>query len=230
MDWKRHVGWNPRSLDWRVAAFFIVGASCFAIGAVPMYVLRVPPSIVGVTFFVGSLFFTSAGASQLLQLRRNYAAAGHGLAVRRWHVAIQHGNTLYWATAIQFLGMLFFNLSTFDAMLSNLSVEQVNRFVWAPDFFGSIAFLVASQLAWFAACGRRLWAVLPQDEDWWIAVLNYIGSGFFMLSAIGAYTMDTDEVVNQAWANGGTFLGAMCFIAGAYLLLPKATKANPPVG
>ena len=231
MDWKRHVGWDPRSLDWRVAMFFMVGSSCFALGSLPMYATRVPLSVVGVTFFTGSLFFTAAGASQLWQLRRNYAASSKGLAVRRWHIAIEHGSFVWWAAAIQFIGMLFFNLSTFDAMATDLSIAQLNRLVWAPDVAGSIAFLVASHLAWLAACGRRLWAVLTEDEDWWIAALSYVGSIFFMLSAIGAYTLNTDEAVNQVWVNAGTFLGALGFLAAGYLVLPEATEnPRPPVG
>ncbi len=228
MDWKRHVGWSPRTLDWRVSAFFIIGASCFALGSLPSYALRVPVRAVGITFFVGSILFTSAGASQLLQLRRNYAASSSGQAVRRWHVAIEHGSLVWWSTAIQFIGMLFFNINTFDAMSTNLSVEQVNRLVWAPDLIGSIAFLAASHLAWLAVTDRRLWVVLTDDEDWWIAVFNYLGSIFFMISAIGAFTLDTDETINQVWVNAGTFLGALCFMVGAYLLLPKATESSRP--
>lgn len=231
MDWKRHVGWDPRSIDWRVPMFFIVGASCFALGSFPPYSANVSAKVVGITFFVGSVFFTLAGASQLLQLRRNYAAAGNGRAVRRWHVAIEHGSLVWWAAAIQFIGMLFFNINTFHAMSSNLDADNINRLVWAPDFIGSVAFLVASHLAWLAACGRRLWVVLTDDEDWWIAAFAYLGSIFFMLSAIGAFTLDTNEVVNQIWANAGTFLGALCFIAAAYPLLPEAGEnPRPPVG
>lgn len=231
MDWRRHISWEPWSLDWRVAMFFIVGSSCFALGSLPWYALHVPLRVVGITFFVGSLFFTSAGASQLWQLRRNYAAATDGVAVRRWHIAIEHGSLVWWAAAIQFIGMLFFNLNTFDAMSTTLSVEQVNRVVWVPDFIGSIAFLVSSHLAWLAACGRKIWAVLTDDEDWWIAALSYIGSIFFMLSAIGAYTLDTGEVVNQVLVNGGTFLGALGFLAAGYLVLPEAgNNRRPPVG
>lgn len=231
MDWKRHVGWDPRSIDWRVPMFFIVGATCFAVGSLPSYAIRVPPLAVGITFFVGSIFFTLAGATQLIQLRRNYAAAGNGISVRRWHAAIEHGSFVWWAAAIQFIGMLFFNISTFDAMASDLSVQQVNRLVWTPDLLGSIAFLVASHLAWLAACGRRLWIVLTEDEDWWIAAFAYLGSIFFMLSAIGAFTLDTDAVINQVLVNAGTFIGALFFIAAAYPLLPETGEnPRPPVG
>ena len=126
----------------------------------------------------------------------------------------------------QLIGTLFFNLNTFDAMLTTLTVEQTNRLVWAPDFFGSIAFLIASHLAWLMVC-QRLWCVRTSDADWWIAALNYLGSIFFMASAIAAFTLPTTgEALNITVVNVGTFLGAVCFFVGAYLLLPPASAAG----
>jgi hypothetical protein len=52
--------------------------------------------------------------------------------------------------------------------------------------------------------------------------LNYVGSIFFMFSAIAAFTIDTDEVLNATIVNSATFAGAICFFVGAYLLLPQA--------
>ena len=100
--------------------------------------------------------------------------------------------------------------------------------MWAPDMFGSVAFLVASHLAWLAVC-HRLWCVRRDDEDWWIAALNYVGSIFFMLSAIASFTLTTTgEAVNLTLVNFGTFLGAVCFLVGAYLLLPAARRPRWP--
>ncbi|HEY4584266.1 MAG TPA: hypothetical protein VI980_06895 [Acidimicrobiia bacterium] len=66
------------------------------------------------------------------------------------------------------------------------------------------------------------------DVDWWIAALNYVGSIFFMLSAIGAFTLPTTgNVINLTIVNLGTFLGAVCFFVGAYLLLPRARSQSP---
>ena len=89
------------------------------------------------------------------------------------------------------------------------------RLLW---LFGSIAFLIASHLAWQFVC-QRLWRVHPEDADWWVSALNYVGSIFFMLSAIAAFTLETTgEVLNLTIVNSGTFLGAVCFFVGAYLL------------
>ena len=107
-------------------------------------------------------------------------------------------------------------------MIDGLSTEQTNRLVWAPDFFGSVCFLVASHLAWLVVCGR-LWCVHRDDADWWGAVLNHVGSILFMFAAVAAITLPTTgEELNTTIVNSGIFAGAACFLAGAYLLLPPA--------
>ena len=48
------------------------------------------------------------------------------------------------------------------------------------------------------------------------------GSIFFMISAIAAFVRPaTDEVVSARIDNSGTFLGAVCFLWGAWLLLTR---------
>ena len=69
-------------------------------------------------------------------------------------------------------------------------------------------------------------ASVADDADWWVAALNYVGSIFFMLSAIASFTLTTTgEALNTTIVNSGTFLGAVCFLVGAYLLLPPAVDA-----
>ena len=43
-----------------IAGLFSVGSLCFALGALPAYLDRVSSAVDGVTFFVGSIFFTCA--------------------------------------------------------------------------------------------------------------------------------------------------------------------------
>jgi hypothetical protein len=216
MRWHRRLAWTPGDLGWRVALLFMVGSAFFALGSFPPYSELVDPRIVGVTFFTGSLFFTSAGYSQFLQVVNEGRDR-----FRFW--GWQPTRRLWWAVLVQLAGTLFFNLNTFRALNEELTAAQANRLVWAPDFFGSIAFLVASHLAWLVVCGR-LWRVERESAGWWTAFLNYLGSVFFMLSAIAAFTLDTGELVNASIANSGTFLGAVCFFLGAYLLLPAARR------
>jgi hypothetical protein len=211
--WRRQLKGDSGDLARRAGILFIVGSSCFALGSFPPYFLNLPAQVVGVTFFIGSIFFTSAGVTQLQDVTGG------------WSHSIQAYDKTWWATVVQFVGMLFFNVNTFRAAFVDVPTDEVNRVVWAPDFFGSIAFLVASHLAWLVVCGR-LWCLRRESADWWMAALNYIGSIFFMLSALGAYTLETTgDVVNITWVNVGTFVGAVCFLLGGYLLLPgrKAT-------
>jgi hypothetical protein len=206
--WHRQLRGDPGDLARRAGVLFIVGSTCFALGAFPPYFLNATAQAVGVTFFIGSVFFTSAGLTQLLGFNRESGRL------------VQPGSKTWWALAVQLAGMIFFNVNTFRAGFVDVPSDEVNRLIWAPDFFGSVAFLVASHLAWLAVCGT-LWCVRETSSDWWMAGLNYVGSVFFMLSALGAFFLETTgEVVNITLVNAGTFLGAVCFILGAYLLLP----------
>ncbi|TIC84811.1 hypothetical protein E8D34_13915 [Nocardioides sp. GY 10113] len=217
MRWRRAVGWQPASLAWRVAALFLAGSSLFALGSFPAYAGRVDGRALGITFVVGAVLFTAAAASQLVQVSGG---------IRVW--APQARDAVWAACWVQLAGTLLFNVNTIDAMVTTFDVQQVNRLVWAPDFLGSIAFLIASHLAWLAVRGRP-WPVRREDPEWWAAVLNYVGSVFFMASAIGAFTLETTgEPVNLALVNGGTFLGAVCFWLGAWAVLPTPRRQPVP--
>lgn len=222
MQWHRELTWNPGELGWRIAALFMTGAFLFALGSFPLYSQLVDGRIVGITFVIGSLFFTSAGYSQFLQVINEPDEDGEpSESFRFW--AWQPARVLWWATFVQLVGTLLFNISTIDAMADSLTVEESNRLVWAPDFLGSISFLIASQLGWMAFC-HRLWCVRREDPDWWGALLNYIGSIFFMLAAIASLTLETTgEALNITIVNTATFAGAVCFFVGAYLLMPPAS-------
>jgi hypothetical protein len=131
---------------------------------------------------------------------------------------------------VQLVGTVLFNLNTIRAAFDSLDTEETNRLVWAPDFFGSIAFLIASHLAWVVVC-HGLWSVRRDDAAWWVAAVNYLGSIFFMASAIASFTLTTTgEMVNTTIVNSGTFLGAVCFLLGAYLLLPAKGDVSVGVG
>jgi hypothetical protein len=220
MTWGREIRWNARDLGWRVGALFVVGSFLFALGSFPAYAHFVDPRVDAVTFALGSVFFTSAGYSQFLQVLNEGSATFRYVGFRN--------TLLWWATAVQLAGTIFFNISTFGALVEGLDTQQEDRLVWAPDIFGSIAFLVASTLAWASLVGFR-WAARRDDANWWVNLLNGIGSVFFMISAIAALVLPTTgEVWNIALVNLGTFIGAICFLVGGYLLWPPAsTDARP---
>lgn len=226
MIWRRSLTWTPGDRNWRTAVLFMVGATLFALGSFPLYVGVVDGRVLGVTFFVGSLFFTSAAYEQFVQTINSNGNSGDSggdaseARVRRF--AWEPHRTEWWATFVQLVGTVFFNVSTAAATVTTFTVTQQERLVWRPDVFGSIAFLIASHLAWWLVC-RGWWAVRTADSTWWIAALNYVGSIFFMIAALAAYVLPTTgDVVNIALVNLGTFLGAVCFFVGAYFLLPPA--------
>lgn len=189
----------------------MTGSFLFALGSLPPYFLSVSGQVVGVTFFVGSIFFTSAGIIQFVHAHRE-----------------EETGKAWWATVVQLVGMVFFNINTYRAAFLSIAPDDVNELVWAPDFYGSVAFLVASHLSWLGVCGR-LWRVDRESAGWWIAALNYLGSIFFMMAALAAFTLPTTgEVVNISIVNLGTFVGAVGFFLSAYLLLPTREVERRP--
>ncbi len=209
---------------------FAVGSLCFALGALPPYLDNVSARVDGLTFFIGSIFFTCASYLCFVEAANSPGAVEsepvHHLPFR---LATWRPRSIdWWATAIQLIGTFYFNAMTLLALHDNWSVSQEDRLVWRPDVIGSICFLVASYLAWAEVChsaGRLRFG----DLSWWIVVLNLLGSVFFGISAIGAYVYpDTGDVTNLRWDNGGTFFGAVCFLVAALLLVPEAHAARAP--
>jgi hypothetical protein len=214
------VWWQPRALGWWIALLFAIGSACFAIGVVPAYVSAVGPSVDAGTFFVGSIFFTSAGYLQFVQAI-NAPADLAGTRTRRRLMAWQPARIDWWACGVQSIGTLFFNISTFAATRAALDPQQAHRLVWAPDMLGSIAFIVASWLAWIEVC-HRWFAWRPRDIPWLIVAMNLGGSIAFLVSAFAAYIYpESGEIQNLPVANLGTFVGAVGFFVGALLLVPE---------
>ena len=232
MRWRRSLLSGPHDLNWGIAWVFIIGASLFALGSFPLYAQRVDPGIVGITFVIGSLFFTSGGYLVFVEVvnDNNTNAAGVAEAGRRRYFAWLPQSAAWWAASIQLVGTLLFNINTFAAMIDGLSTQETNRLVWAPDIFGSAAFLISSHLTWIGlrhGIRHKVWSVRRESVTWWSAALNYIGSIFFGISAIGALTLPTTgEELNTTLVNSGTFLGSLCFVLGAYLLLPADGDAT----
>ena len=91
-----------------------------------------------------------------------------------------------------------------------------------------MCFLVASWLAWAEEChGPFAWR--PMVLSWWITVLNLVGSVAFGVSAVASYVMPNGQLLSVALTNLGTFVGALCFLAGAVLLLPERTREHPVI-
>ena len=197
---------------------FLIGSLLFALGATPGYVGLVGVTADNLTYFLGSIFFTIAGFTQL-RLTGRWQRGG-------WSDHDAWAD--WWAAAIQFLGTLAFNVSTLGALLGTIDPGTFERMGWRPDFIGSICFLVASVLAVQATTHREsLWD--PEARNWWNTWLNMAGSVAFMVSAIFAWTNpSTGEPLNTDWVNLGTFVGAIGFFAAAALLKPQADAESNP--
>jgi hypothetical protein len=213
--------WAPGRADWQVAALFSIGSTCFALGALPGYASLVGLTADDATYAIGSVFFTLAALLQFLISIGVVRADERPRSGAHWRTRVRTpGRPEWWSGMVQFAGTILFNVSTFSALNTQLSSEQVARRVWAPDVFGSIAFLVASALAYAGV--RRPWLRWrPRDLDWSVATLNMVGSIAFGVSAIAAKAVGpTGDVRSVALMNLGTFIGALCFLAGAVLLIP----------
>lgn len=198
----------------RESQLFVVGAACFALGAVPGYAELVGSRADGITFFIGSLFFTTASFVQLRLSGRWRAGA--------WKA--RPGWSDWWAAAVQFPGTLFFNVSTGAALIASLDVTGIDKHVWRPDVYGSTCFLVASVLALVATTEKDgLWD--PDARTWITSWLNMAGSVLFAISAVASYVVpDSGTYRNAAAVNAGTFLGALCFLVAAALLPPPRRR------
>ena len=202
---ERIAWWAPAKAAWWVGALFIIGSTCFALGSFPPYASWVGGTPTNITFFIGSLFFTSAAALQFQQSKARLD---------------------WWASLVQLIGTLFFNKSTFQALHANLTAAEANAHVWKPDALGSAAFLMSSAIACVAV--RRASRAVHRDADWWAAWLNMVGSIAFGVSAVASYTIvASDTLRNAKNANLGTFVGALCFLAGAVLILPRRRAVEP---
>jgi hypothetical protein len=54
-----------------------------------------------------------------------------------------------------------------------------------------------------------------------------VGSVAFGVSAIASYVTASGQLLSVALTNLGTFVGAVCFLVGAVLLLPERTMEGP---
>lgn len=223
--------WAPGAVVWWIAVLFTIGSSCFALGATPGYIDLVGAQADATTFFIGSLFFTTAAFLEYLQVvnadRRPPTAVAEGAPrPRRRLLSFEPHRLDWWAVAVQLLGTLLFNYSTFHALDLSLDPQGINRVVWFPDWLGSACFLIASGAA-LLELGRGWFSWRPHELEWWVANLNMLGSIAFGVSAVASrIVVEQGEPRNQELSNLGTFVGAWCFAAAAVLLLPERAAAR----
>jgi hypothetical protein len=206
-----------------MGVLYAVGSVLFLVPAVVS--LWSSADAVFVTFFAGSICFTSAATLQLIAAfevphRLRPGRRSRPLRPRAWMPA-----RIDWlSAAIQWPGTLLFNLNTFDALNHALSATAQDVRVWTPDMIGSACFLVSSLLA-FANTEHRWLSFRPRDLDWWIGASNLLGAIAFGVSAVASYVRpDGGAELNDAIAALGTAVGAAGFLAGALLLIPTHAR------
>jgi hypothetical protein len=189
-------------IGWWMGVLFAIGSACFTVAALASQWASAPRPGIGVTFFVGSIFFTSAAALQ-------------------FHDALNGTRIDRLAAGIQLVGTIFFNVNTFAAMDDGLTTKQELLRVWTPDVIGSICFLVSSELSYAEVCGAWI-SFQNRTRAWWIAAVNMLGSIFFGVSAVTSLIVpSTNEPVSAHIANATTALGGACFFIGAILLIAE---------
>jgi len=225
---RTQVRLRPVALNTAIGWLFIIGSACFVLGAVPGYVNLVGAAADGATFFLGSIFFTSASFAQLVQcqspdMTRVDERTQHVRAPVRLWTWLPHDHN--WLAAVtQFPGTLFFNVTTFRALHESTSITEQDHQVWRPDAYGSTLFLVASIFA-LMALGSAALQWKPESLPWRIAWLNMVGSILFGASALGSYVLPTGDMVSEAVDTVGTGLGAVCFLWGSALILASWREA-----
>lgn len=198
------IHWRSRRASdrttWWIGVLFAIGSTCFLIGPFPGFADLVGAEADAAVFFAGSIFFTTAA---FLQWRSS--SGGDRLA-----------------TLIQLAGTVYFNVNTFRSLQASIDDSAVDRLIWRPDAIGSLLFLISGALAYASVRHER-----GEDRrEWRIAAINLAGCVFFGISAIASYVLpDTGDVLDLAAANWSTGLGALCFLIGSLLLLPRGRPA-----
>ncbi|WP_235892282.1 hypothetical protein [Mycolicibacterium hodleri] len=185
---------------------FVIGSACFATGTAPGFSSSAGAGAANVLCFFGSWFFTSAAWIQLVR-------------------SGPEGSAEWLSAAVQFGGTVLFNVSTGASVWAHAVLAE-RRLVWAPDATGSLAFLVSAAfgiVAVTASVGR--W--VPKSREWQAQWINMIGCIAFGASAVGAFVYKSGSTADEVLANLGTFLGALCFLAAALLVLPRAAGVRP---
>jgi len=213
------VLWAPRDSGWWIASTFIVGSVLFGLGAAFPLIPNFPVEIINVVYLAGSSLYLIGAVIQAVQGRkmaindRDDPAATRRFADRNSRGAI-----------IQAFGAVLFQTSMTGTLIRSLSTMQQESVIWAPDLVGAVCFVIASTVFF------TLRYPIQQRQDnrqsaRFLALLNIIGSAFFVLSAVGAYIVPlTDQTLYPQIANIGTFVGAIFFFLSSIPGLPPKTK------
>jgi len=170
----------------------------------------------GGSLFAAGAFLAGTGA-ELLAVNLTYLIGGVFFSLGGWVsiLATETRSLGWWSAVVLFVGTLLFAVSLVAAFAEGFTPRQSDTWIWFPDMAGCVCFLVAGHLAMLVVGHGRV-RILPGERDWWIAVVNQLGSFLFILAGLAAFVRPaTSAPLNVAIVNWGTFAGAVCFaVAG----------------
>ena len=179
-----------------------IGSTCFAVGPFPGFVQLVGADRGRGGVLRGSVFFTSAATLQFLDSTRV-----------RPHRPV--------GGAIQLAGTLFFNLSTGRALHASIDLAQEDRLIWAARRV-RLDLLPRRQRARVVRRPRRARSRLVDrgHQPGRLGRVRRLGGGRLHRARRPATT--------STWprANASTVVGALCFLAGALLLLVDGARTR----
>ena len=216
--------WAPRDPGWWIAITFILGSVLFCVGAILPFTRGLSTAATNVVYFVGSSLYLVGALIQFIRGRRMKINHRDDASAMR-HLANKNSR----AAGIQAIGALLFQTSMTGAFIRSLSIAEQERIIWVPDLFGALCFLVASSMFFTL----RYPIQHRQDNGRSareLAMMNIVGSAFFVISAFGAYIVPlTDQAIYPRIANLGTFVGAVLFLLSSIPGLPaKPSSSTPP--
>jgi len=213
---------RPELLTWWVGTLFMIGSLLFVTGSLMILAWnqRFSADTINLTYFVGSIFFTTAAYGQLLQAINANIATQVGWSAKKknwrwWARGIQSAG--FMAAGSQFIGTILFNINTFDAWRGAQSAIGEHLLIWAPNMMGSVLFMVSSFFAWVEIYHDDY--IRPfRSLTWWAVWSNILGSVFFQVSALYAWINPvTGEMADDHLSVLFTLWGALCFFIGAFI-------------
>lgn len=220
--------WQTARYNWIMGLVFVIGSSLFMLGSAmalfPALVKDLPGWTTNVTFFMGSIPFTTAGYLQLFQAANSderYTSGKVRPALFGWDLK----SPGWLSSSTQFVGTVAFNFNTFDAINTPKGWVAQDIVIWVPGMIGSILFLVSAYLAYIETSHAHF--PHPRREiAWWIVAINLLGCIAFMIASTIAYT---PQHAWPAWvmnaSNANLWFGAFCFALAAALSMREARHA-----
>lgn len=224
--------WKTQDYNRQIGASFAFGAAIFALASILMFISIQQPALsnfTNLTFFLGSIPFTIAASLQHFQSANSFIlkdASESAATSARFHlIGWQPRSAGWWSTFSQWLGTIAFNISTFNAIAAPNQKILDTLEIWAPNFEGSVLFLISGYLAYIEV-SNSYWSWRPKSLSWQIVFINLLGCIAFMISAVAPAAPIQKNIISLlTYSNGYTLIGAICFFISALLLIKESRNA-----